>query len=55
MIWSVYICILVITIIIVFGIVQGEDDYLFDINLSIIVLFYVPLLFLAIFINDIIN
>ena len=43
------------TIIIVFGIIHIEDDFLFDINLSIIVSFYVPLLFIAIFINDIIN
>ena len=43
------------TIIILFGIIYIEDDSLFDINLIIIVSFYVPLLFLAILINDIIN
>ena len=43
------------TIIIVFGIIHIQDDSLFDINLIIIVSFYVPLLFIAIFINDIIN
>ena len=43
------------TIIIVFEIINIEDNSLFDINLIIIISFYVPLLFIAIFINDIIN